>query len=125
VETGSTESAEEPIELQLGLRIAGLTLVPGDRPEASWAAAAIGTVLREYPSDATDGGVNCKIDSTIRTVVDRDQDGGMYNCALQRLHCGVLLLGPGKRLALASEKDKRARDGGVVADLEAHVAGDA
>jgi hypothetical protein len=41
------------------------------------------------------------------------------------LHCRVLFLSPGKGLALVGEKDKRAGDGGIVADPDSHVPCDA
>jgi len=54
VEAGSMEGTKEPVELKLGLRIAGLVFIPQNRAEAQGAAASGGAVLRENPSYAAD-----------------------------------------------------------------------
>ena len=54
VEAGSAEGMKEPVELELGLRIAGLAFVPRNRAEAQGAAASVGAVLHENPSYAVD-----------------------------------------------------------------------
>jgi len=58
VEVHHTEGAEEAIEFKLGLRVVGLTFVPGDRAKAQGVVAPIGAVLRKYPAYAVDGRIN-------------------------------------------------------------------
>jgi len=83
----------------------GLALVPGYRPETCRVVATIGVVLRKDPTNTMDGGINCKVNGAIRLVVDGDKDGRMNDSTFQHLHCCVLLLGPGKGLALVGEED--------------------
>jgi len=52
------EGVKEAIEFELGLRVAGLTFIPGDGAKAQGAVAPIGAVLRKYPAYATDGRID-------------------------------------------------------------------
>ena len=59
VEAHGTQHTKETIKLNLGLRVAGLVLIPSNGAEARGAVSTIGAVLRKDPSDTSDRRVNC------------------------------------------------------------------
>jgi len=52
VEARGTERVEETVQFEFRLRVVRLALVPQDGAETRRAAAAVGTVLHENPSNA-------------------------------------------------------------------------
>jgi len=55
VEAESMKGTEQPIKLELGLRVSTLALIPGEGPETRGPSLPIWAFLREDPSDAVPG----------------------------------------------------------------------
>ena len=105
MKTEGVESTEQTKELKLCLRIAGLTLIPGNRAKASGAMLAISTVLRQNPAYTTGGGINGQVNGAIGGVVDRNKGGRMNDGVFEGLHGLVVLFCPVEGLPFLGEVD--------------------
>jgi hypothetical protein len=125
VKVECSECLKQSIELEFGLGIMRLMLIPRDRTEAHGAASPVCTILRQYPSYSMVRGVDSKINRAIRGVINGDKGWRVDYGIFEGLHGNFVFFIPDEQGTLVCEVNKGVSNSRVIFDPNMHVAGDA
>ena len=115
-ELGLLQGSKEAIELELRLRIAGLSVVEGDGSETTGIALPIFSDLEENVSSSVGTRVDCEDDRSVRFIVNGSESRGVNDRRLELGDGFELIRTNLKRFFLASELNQGASDEGIALD---------